>query len=56
MDKTQTPNQNASNATIDKSALEKFKLFFEHTDDSRVVVNAKAKPVKQPTRNVATKR
>lgn len=53
MDKTQTPTQTNQ---IDKSALEKFKLFFEHTGDSRVVVNAQAKPVKRPSRNVATKR
>lgn len=53
MDKTQTPNQNI---VVNKSALEKFKLFFEHTDDSRVVVNSQAKPVKHPTRNVVTKR
>jgi len=53
MDKTQTPNQISQN---DKSALEKFKLFFEHTDDSRVVVNAQSKPVKSPSRNIATKR
>lgn len=53
MDKTQTPNQTNQ---IDKSALEKFKLFFEHTDDSRTVVNSQAKPVKQPSRNIATKR
>jgi hypothetical protein len=53
MNKTQTPSQNS---TVDKSALEKFKLFFEHTDDSRVVVNAQSKPVKPPTRNAVTKR
>lgn len=53
MDKTQTPNHINQN---DKSALEKFKLFFEHTDDSRVVVNSQAKPVKQPTRNLVSKR
>lgn len=53
MDKTQT---NQKTIDQDKSALEKFKLFFEHTDDSRVVVNTQAKPVKQPSRNIATKR
>ena len=49
MDKTQTTNEQ------DKSALEKFKLFFEHTDDSRVVVNKESKPVKSPTRNTMSK-
>lgn len=56
MDKTQTNQKATSGNSIDKSALEKFKLFFEHTDDSRVVVNTQAKPVKQPSRNIATKR
>jgi hypothetical protein len=56
MDKTQTTQKTISDSNIDKSALEKFKLFFEHTDDSRVVVNTQAKPVKQPSRNIATKR
>jgi len=56
MDKTQTTQKTISGNSIDKSALEKFKLFFEHTDDSRVVVNTQAKPVKQPSRNIATKR
>ena len=50
MNKTQTPNAQ------DKSALEKFKLFFEHTDDNRVVVNTQAKPVKSPSRNTLSKR
>jgi hypothetical protein len=49
MDKTKTTNQN-------KSALEKFQLFFEHTNDSRVVVNSQAKQLKQPRRNIASKR
>lgn len=53
MDKTQTPNQITQ---TNKSALEKFKLFYEHTDDNRVVVNSQAKPIKQPTRSIATKR
>ena len=50
MNKTNIPNAQ------DKSALEKFKLFFEHTDDNRVVVNKQAKPIKQPTRNSLSKR
>ncbi len=53
MDKTQT-NQKLS--PDEKSALEKFKLFFEHTDDNRVVINTDSKRVKQPSRNIATKR
>gem|GEM_PF-6204289 len=53
MEKTQT---NQKLTSEEKSALEKFKLFFEHTDDSRLVVNAQSKPVKQPSRNIATKR
>lgn len=51
MNKTQAPNKK-----LDKSHLENFKLFFEHTDDSRVVVNNQAKPVKRPSRNLASKR
>ena len=50
MNKTQTQNPQ------DKSELEKMKLFFEHTEDNRVVMDAKSKPLKQPTRNSLSKR
>ena len=46
-------NQSSNNK---RSALEKFKLFYEHTDDSRVVVTKQAQPVKQPGRHTATRR
>jgi len=49
MEKKQTTDQN-------KSTLEKFKLFYEHTNDNRVVVNKQAQPVKQQRRSIASKR
>lgn len=53
MNKTNEPNKQENKT---RSRLEEFKLFFEHTDDSRVVVNNQAKPVKRPSRNLASKR
>jgi len=38
------------------SELEKFKLFYEHTDDSRVLVDKQYRPVKRPRRNIASLR
>jgi hypothetical protein len=53
MNKTQT---NQEKQLPNKSALESFKIFFEHTDDKRVVIDAQAKRVKRPSRNIASKR
>jgi hypothetical protein len=51
MEKTKTNTQQ------EESALAKFNLFFEHTDDNRVVVNKQDnRPVKKPRRNIASKR
>lgn len=42
--------------TQEKSALQKIKLFYEHTDDNRVVVDTRNKQIKQPSRNSLSKR
>lgn len=38
------------------SELEKLKLFYEHTDDSRLLVDKQARPIKRPRRNIASLR
>ena len=38
------------------SKLESFKLFYEHTDDSRKVVDRQMRPIRRPTLNVASRR
>lgn len=47
---------NTNTSKKNSSALESFKLFYEHTDDNRVIVNKQARPLKRPTRNTAARR
>lgn len=39
---------------INLSELEKFKLFYEHTDDTRTMLNKSARPIKRQRRTTAS--
>ncbi|MGD8374073.1 MAG: hypothetical protein PVI21_04425 [Candidatus Woesebacteria bacterium] len=46
---------NSNNQPKKTSELEKFKIFYEHTDDSRTIVDKQSRKVKQPQRHVASR-
>lgn len=46
----------SNNTNTQKSALEKFTLYYEHTDDNRLIVDKQNRPVKRLKRNIATRR